>query len=107
VFLKRVLQEHFPDSKLFRIASKLEEYIVSNKIKNIYPNVDLYSSVLFEELGFPRNMFTALFATARVVGWTAHVIEYVSDNKLIRPTSEYVGPMDVEYIPIERRDENG
>lgn len=107
VFLKRVLQEHFPDSKLFRIASKLEEYIVSNKIKNIYPNVDLYSSILFEELGFPRNMFTALFATARVVGWTAHVIEYVNDNKLIRPTSEYVGPMNAEYIPFERRDENG
>jgi citrate synthase len=52
-------------------------------------------------------MFTALFATARVVGWTAHVIEYVNDNKLIRPTSEYVGPMNAEYIPFERRDENG
>ncbi|MCD6552362.1 citrate synthase/methylcitrate synthase [Thermotoga sp.] len=107
VYLKKVLQGHFPNSKLFKIASKLEDYIVSNRIKNIFPNVDLYSSILFEEFGFPRNMFTALFATARVVGWTAHVIEYVSDNKLIRPTSEYVGSLDVKYIPIERRDEDG
>ncbi|PLV59033.1 citrate synthase/methylcitrate synthase [Thermotoga sp. KOL6] len=107
VYLKKVLQEHFSESRLFKIAQRLEEYIVSNRIKNIYPNVDLYSSILFEEFGFPRNMFTALFATARVVGWTAHVIEYVNDNKLIRPTSEYVGPLNVEYISIERRDEDG
>ena len=107
VYLRDTIQRLFPDNKLFKIAKRLEEYIVGNRIKNIYPNVDLYSSIFFEAMGFPRSMFTALFAMARVVGWTAHVIEYVSDNKLIRPESEYVGPMDVEYIPIERRDEDG
>ena len=54
-------------------------------------------------LGFPPDMYTCLFAVARMNGWTAHVIEQLSNNRIIRPESEWIGPNDVPYVPIEER----
>jgi citrate synthase len=66
-------------------------------------NVDFYSASLYYVAGIPIDIFTPLFAISRVSGWTAHVYEQYSNNRLIRPESEYIGPMDVPYVPIEER----
>jgi citrate synthase len=66
-------------------------------------NVDFYSASVYFTLGIPIDLFTPIFAISRVAGWTAHVYEQYSDNRLIRPESEYIGPMDVAYTPIAER----
>jgi citrate synthase len=65
--------------------------------------VDLYSASLYRALGIPTDLFTPIFAVSRVAGWTAHVLEQLANNKLIRPESEYVGPRDVPYVPLAQR----
>ncbi len=60
--------------------------------RRLYTNVEFYSAVLLDGIGFARDLFTAIFASSRMVGWTAHVLEQVQDNRLIRPDVEYVGP---------------
>jgi 2-methylcitrate synthase len=71
--------------------------------KGLYPNVDFYSASTYHYLGIDTGLFTPIFAMSRVVGWAAHVIEQHADNRLIRPSSEYVGPSARVYEPIERR----
>ena len=71
--------------------------------KEIYPNVDFYSASLLYNLGIPADLMTPMFACSRMAGWTAHVIEQQSDNRLIRPESEYTGPTDLTYIPLDER----
>ena len=75
----------------------------SSSEKGLYPNVDFYSASTYHYLGIETGLFTPIFAMSRVVGWAAHVIEQHSDNRLIRPSSEYVGPAPRTYEPIERR----
>jgi citrate synthase len=79
------------------------EAAVRGGAKPLNPNVDLYSASLYRALGIPTDLFTPVFAVSRVAGWTAHVLEQLSNNKLIRPESDYVGPRDVPYVPIEQR----
>lgn len=71
--------------------------------KQLPVNVDFYSASVYYTLGIPIDLFTPIFALSRVAGWTAHVYEQYSDNRLIRPESEYVGPMEVPYTPIDQR----
>jgi citrate synthase len=71
--------------------------------KGLYPNVDLFAASVYHSLGIPIDLFTAVFAIARMAGWTAHVIEQQLDNRLIRPESEYVGLRGQVWMPIERR----
>ncbi|HEX4835945.1 MAG TPA: citrate/2-methylcitrate synthase [bacterium] len=71
--------------------------------KEIYPNVDFYSASMLYNLGIPTDLMTSVFACSRVAGWTAHVIEQQSDNRLIRPESAYTGPTDLAYIPLSER----
>jgi citrate synthase len=71
--------------------------------KSLPVNVDFYSASVYYTLGIPIDLFTPLFAISRVAGWTAHVYEQYSDNRLIRPESEYVGPMDVPYTDVSTR----
>jgi len=71
--------------------------------KGLYPNVDFYSASTYHYLGIETGLFTPIFAMSRVVGWAAHVIEQHGDNRLIRPSSEYVGPALRPYQPIEQR----
>ena len=66
-------------------------------------NVDFYSASVYYTLGIPIDLFTTIFAISRVAGWTAHVYEQYSDNRLIRPESEYIGPIAVEYTPVDQR----
>ncbi len=91
--------------KLYEVAEKLEELGIRHfSEKKIYPNTDFYSGLVFYCLGFPVYMFTSLFALSRVLGWLAHVIEYVEEqHRLIRPRALYVGPEKRDFVPIYSR----
>lgn len=71
--------------------------------KKIYPNVDFFSASVYTTLGIEMDLFTAVFAIARTPGWTAHLLEQFADNRLIRPTAEYVGAEGLKVVPIEQR----
>ena len=71
--------------------------------KNLHPNVDLYSGLALNHIGIPSYLFTPVFAVGRSPGWLAHVLEQYSDNRIIRPVSDYVGPQLTPYVPIEKR----
>jgi len=71
--------------------------------KKIYPNVDFFSASVYTTLGIPEDLFTAVFAIARMPGWTAHLVEQYANNRLIRPTAEYVGPRGLTVKPIDER----
>lgn len=100
------------DPKWYKIARALED--ASNKVlqetkpdKRIYANVDFYTAPLFYSLGFTGDEFTPLFACGRIAGWTAHILEQLADNRLIRPQATYSGPAVHPFEPIERRNGNG
>jgi citrate synthase len=71
--------------------------------KKLPSNIDLYTAVLYYQLGIDIPLYTPIFAMGRVVGWTSHYIEQVLDNRLIRPTEKYVGPVGLKYQPMEVR----
>ncbi|HUF13840.1 MAG TPA: citrate synthase [Longimicrobiales bacterium] len=71
--------------------------------KKIYPNVDFFSASVYYTIGIPTDLFTNVFAMARAAGWTAHVIEQLADNRLIRPKAEYKGPLGKKVVPIADR----
>jgi len=90
---------------LFSIAGALEEKVIATlgKEKNIFPNVDFYSGIVYNALGISADMFTPIFAVSRVAGWTARVIEYLQNNRIFRPRAMYVGPFGKKYpLPGER-----
>lgn len=71
--------------------------------KGLYVNVDFFSAPLYTAMGIPRDTFTPIFAASRAAGWTAHVLEQQADNRLIRPSSEYVGDRENDWVPIDER----
>jgi len=86
---------------LYEISHRIEQVV--KKEKGIYPNVDFYSATVQHALGIPKEYFTAVFAASRTAGWIAHILEQYSDNRLIRPTSKYVGKYGREFVPIDKR----
>ena len=105
----KVLDELDPaDKPLFDLARELEQVALSDdyfKEKNLYPNVDFYSGIIYRALGIPRSMFTVMFALGRSVGWVSHWREMISDpkGKIARPRQLYIGADTRDYIPIEKR----
>jgi 2-methylcitrate synthase/citrate synthase II len=96
------LADYHPEARKFlQMINELEK--VMWELKRIPSNVDLYTGAIYHVLGIPKELFTPIFAIARVVGWTAHYIEQVTNNKIIRPKEEYVGPTGLKYVPIEER----
>jgi citrate synthase len=85
----------------FDASEEIEKVVVDEK--GLYPNVDFYSASTYRYLGLPTDLFTPIFAMSRVAGWSAHVIEQHGANRLIRPSSEYVGPGPRPYAPLDRR----
>jgi len=89
-------------SKWFEMSRKIELFV--NQEKKLNANVDFYSASTYTTLGVEIDLFTPIFAMSRIAGWTAHVIEQLDDNRLIRPRAEYIGPPYPEpYIPIAER----
>lgn len=84
------------------LEKTVEEYVGASK--GIYANVDFYSGLLYRKLGIPTDLFTPIFAIARVAGWLAHWKEQLTVNKIYRPTQIYVGEHDLAYLPIQERD---
>jgi citrate synthase len=90
--------------KAYQVALELER-VAAGVLgpKGIYPNVDFYSGIVYETLGIPRDLFTPIFAVARVAGWLAHWLEQLKNNRIYRPEQIYVGRHDVPYVPLEKR----
>ena len=96
------------DTPLFDLAQELEQVALKDEYfieKNLYPNVDFYSGIIYRALGIPASMFTVMFAIGRSVGWTAHWREMISDpnGKIARPRQLYTGPAARDYIDVEKR----
>jgi len=92
---------HQHDDFIFEMTEILTEFMIEKK--GIYPNVDLYSAGLLHSLGIPMELYTPLFAASRSVGWVAHAIEQLKDNKLIRPRLKYIGKLGKIYIDLSER----
>ena len=95
------LSEERGTRKWFEYSMKMMETMVGEK--NIYPNVDFFSASVYYMLGVDIDLYTPLFVMSRITGWTAHLLEQWSDNRLIRPRAEYVGPRDLTVTPIAQR----
>jgi citrate synthase len=96
------------DTPLFDLAQELEQVALKDEYfieKNLYPNVDFYSGIIYRALGIPTSMFTVMFALGRSVGWAAHWREMISDpaGKIARPRQLYTGAAARDYTPIEKR----
>lgn len=103
--LAEQLFEQFGRDKYYDIAVELEQ-AVEEKLghKGIYANVDFYSGLVYRKLGIPTDLFTPIFAIARVAGWLAHWKEQLGENRIFRPTQIYTGDHNIPYISIDQRD---
>jgi citrate synthase len=97
----RELAEAKGETRWIEILERLREMMFAEK--KLYPNVDYYSGSAYYLMGIPLDLFTPIFAVSRISGWTGHVLEQYSNNRLIRPRAEYIGPRGVPYVPIDER----
>jgi len=104
----RALAERTSEIEFFKLALHVEDVALRllherKPERRIYTNVEFYSAAVLHGVGLPDDLFTPTFAISRVAGWTAHVIEQLKDNRLIRPDAEYVGPMNLTFVPLDQR----
>jgi len=102
--LAEQLFEKFGQDEYYEIALEMEQ-VISEKLghKGVYPNVDFYSGLVYRKLGIPVDLFTPVFAIARVAGWLAHWKEQLGENRIFRPTQIYTGPRSQNYVGVEDR----
>ncbi len=91
--------------RLFEVAERIEELVETHLAeKGVHVNVDYWAGIVFHALGIPPELYTTVFAMGRIAGWTAHLAEYLTHNRLIRPRLKYVGEIGKRYVPIEERE---
>jgi citrate synthase len=99
--MAQVLSAKLGDPKWILMSERIAELMLQEK--GLHANVDFYSATVYYSLGIPTDLFTPIFAIARTSGWTAHVLEQLADNRLIRPQSVYTGPVGLKVTPIAQR----
>lgn len=99
--MSKQLGEAAGETKWYEMSEKLIPIMKGQK--NLDPNVDFFSASAYYTMGIPLDLFTGIFAIARVAGWTAHIMEQHKNNRIIRPTDDYVGPWDKKVKPIAQR----
>ena len=99
--MAQILSAKIGEPKWIQMSERIAELML--KEKNLHANVDFYSATVYYSLGIPTDLFTPIFAISRTAGWTAHVLEQLADNRLIRPQSQYSGPVGLKVVPIEER----
>lgn len=98
------LFEERGSTPVYALATELEKQMAELVgAKGIYPNVDFYSGIVYEKLGIPIDLFTPVFAIARVAGWLAHLLEQLEDNRIFRPNQIWTGEADRSYVAIDKR----
>jgi citrate synthase len=96
--------ETSPDRWYFDLSLKLRDYLARKlEGKPLYPNVDFFSASVYKMLGIPSDLYTPIFALARISGWTAHLLEQYADNRLMRPNALYEGAATRKYVPVADR----
>ena len=100
-YSKKLSETKFGNPLLYKISERVEEVVL--KEKKMFPNLDFYAASVYNQCGIPTKFFTPIFVISRTSGWSAHIIEQREDNKLIRPTSNYIGPPPTKYVEIKNR----
>ena len=95
------LGEAAGDLRWYEYSTEIEEFMADEK--GLAPNVDFYSASTYYQMGIPIDIYTPIFAMSRASGWIAHAVEYVEDNRLIRPRARYTGPEDLEFVGADER----
>ena len=99
--MAQVLSAKLGEPKWIQMSDRIAALMLEKK--GLHANVDFYSATVYYSLGIPTDLFTPIFAIARTSGWTAHVLEQLADNRLIRPQSVYTGAVGLQVVPIEKR----
>ena len=101
IYAERLSKGDAEGERMFAVAERIEH--VMRREKKLFPNLDFYSAIVYHRCGIPTPLFTPLFVMSRVTGWSAHIIEQRADNRIIRPSSIYVGPTARPVPPLDQR----